>query len=183
MPLVTVPYRWKDDAPVDYSIVDTEIEHQLSIRLIVVNGLMHLQIGRFDLSYSPHVNNPTHDTYATITTFPLMYFTSMHRIPTRYLNPVMAATASYKRLAKSSDKARYEDWHTLQKELSVYRMLCVESENSDFGLGRYEKLDKHSQRVREVLEEFGYTGDAVAFTAVIAILTHVHFVNNHAAGY
>jgi hypothetical protein len=49
-----IPYRWTDAGePGESSFLTPEIEAQLDVRMLVVNGLLLLQVGRFDKEYSP----------------------------------------------------------------------------------------------------------------------------------
>ena len=63
----------------------------MTIRAFVVNGIIKLQIGRFSKRLSPEVVKKGLDiykTYETITSFPLLYFTSQHQIPENVPEPV-----------------------------------------------------------------------------------------------
>jgi hypothetical protein len=135
-----------------------EIEAQLDVRMFLVNGLLLLQLGRFSKHYSPNVlrdgSLAVYETFATITSFPLMYFADDHGIPVRYLNLVAAATPSQKanraerRTKKNTDS--YRDWRVLQKEIAAYRILC-DSDNENYSYGLLEELQKSFQAKRDPL--------------------------------
>jgi len=71
-----IPYRWgTDDDPVKTTFLQPNCEVELSIRILVVNGSLLLQIGCFDKDYSPRILHAgglaVYETYATVTSFPL----------------------------------------------------------------------------------------------------------------
>jgi hypothetical protein len=150
-----IPYRWTDGKPVEKAFLQPSCESELSIRMLVVNGILHLQVGRFDKEYSPRVLHSgslaVYETFATVTSFPLMYFSYQHGIPVRYLNLVAAATPSYKAShddrtdQKRKWKDRYTDWRVLNREIAAYRILCDE-DNPNYS---HKQIDKLSTAFRE----------------------------------
>lgn len=161
-----IPYRWKDDAPVEKALLQPYCEVALAVRMLVVNGMLHLQVGRSDKGYSPRVLRPgslaVYETFTTITSFPLMYFSYQHGIPVRYLNLVAAATSSYKEShdargdEKKRWKNRYSDWQSLNGEIAGYRLLCDEH-NSNYNYKQIEALSKAFEEKRQkLLEAEGY---------------------------
>jgi hypothetical protein len=68
-----------------------------------------------------------YQTHDTITSFPLMYFSYLHKIPENYLNFSAYATESWKNMhadknIKSKDFT--SDWKELNKELRDYNYVC-----------------------------------------------------------
>jgi hypothetical protein len=164
-----IPYRWDDAKPASDPALSAECEEALTIRLLIVNGMLELQVGDFAKRYSPRLlrgDSPAvYQTYVTITSFPLLYFSGYHGMPVRYLNAVPAATASYKATLDDSItdpkkwKKRYADWRALQSDIAAYRVLCDDhNEDHDF-----KRVDALSKRFRERRESFlareGYRND------------------------
>jgi hypothetical protein len=155
-----IPYRWKDDAPVAKALLQPYCEAALAVRMLVVNGMLHLQVGRFDKGYSPRVLRPgslsVYETFTTVTSFPLMYFSYQHGIPVRYLNLVAAATPSYKEShddrgdEKKRWKNRYSGWQSLNREIAGYRLLCDE-DNPNYNHKQIETLAKAFEEKRQKL--------------------------------
>lgn len=150
-----IPYRWTDGEPVKKGFLQPDCESELSIRMLVVNGILHLQVGRFDKEYSPRLLHAgslaVYETFATVTSFPLMYFSYEHGMPVRYLNLVAAATPSYKAShddrtnEKKKWKNRYSDWKVLNREIAAYRVLCDE-DNPNYS---HKQIDKLSTAFRD----------------------------------
>jgi hypothetical protein len=138
----------------------------LSIRILVVNGFLNLQIGRFDKQYSPQIlasrGLAVYETFATITSFPLMYFGDSCGLPIRYLNFVAAATPSYKEShdervnEKKRWKNRYTDWRALQGDVAVYRALC-ERGSPAYNRLNVKQLQEFRGKCARLLEADGYT--------------------------
>jgi hypothetical protein len=124
--------------------------------MIVVNGLLHIQVGRFTKAYTPRFLHDgflaVYETYSTITTFPLMHCTYRHGIPIRYLNFTAMATKSYmawhavdrndKKARDYAWKHQWDDWKDLQRTIAVYRALCMGADSMGFSYSRWEKLSK-----------------------------------------
>jgi hypothetical protein len=162
-----IPYRWTDAGePEEAPFLTPKIEAQLSVRILLLNGMLLLQVGRFSKEYSPNILHEgglaVYETYATVTSFPLMYFSYQHGIPVRYLNLVAAATPSYKashaerRSATKKKADMFRDWRTLQQEIAAYRVLC-DSDNGSYGYEMVDKLGKAFEAKRgKLLTGEGY---------------------------
>lgn len=103
----------------------------LTIRVLIVNGLLKLQIGNFSKELSPEVTSKGLDvykTYETITKFPLMYFSYQHKIPEKYLGLSMYATDSYYSFLKKGGKDFTRDWKELNEEIRNYNYVCALSD-------------------------------------------------------
>jgi hypothetical protein len=135
--------------------------------------MLNLQVGRFDKSYSPRILDSqglaVYETFATIATFPLMYFGYRCGLPVRYLNLVAAATASYKEShdervdKKKRWKNRYADWRALQREVAIYRVLCDRSSPA------YNRLnDKLEQEFFDKCERLLKAGDYKTYDLILA---------------
>jgi hypothetical protein len=163
-----IPYRWTDAGePQEPPFSTPEIEAQLSVRILLVNGMLLLQVGHFSKEYSPNILHggslAVYETYATITSFPLMYFSDQHGIPVRYLNLVAAATPSYKaRHVERSTKKKtdeYRDWRTLQQDVAAYRTLCDSADKpwGEYDYGTVKKLSQRFEAKRQpLLDAEGY---------------------------
>lgn len=143
-----IPYRSTDAGkPEEARFFTPDIEAQLSVRMLLLNGMLLLQVGRFSKEYSSNILHggslAVYETYATVTSFPLMYFSDGHGIPVRYLNLIAEATPSYKAShAESGSKNTrnmYGDWRTLQQEVAAYRVLC-DSDNENYSHDVLKKL-------------------------------------------
>lgn len=158
---VEIPYRWTEDGQPEErrGFLTPEVEVQLTVRVLLVNGMLLLQVGHFDKAYSPRILNNgslgVYETYATITSFPLLYFADDHGIPVRYLNLVPQATAAEKeRHAHRGDKnwkgLPGGDWRTLQYDIAAYRVLC-DTDNDNYDYNAVTKLAKSFHDKREPL--------------------------------
>ncbi len=154
-----IPYRWTDAGePERVPSFSPESEYRLAVRVLLVNGILRLEVGGFDKEYSPAVfregSMAVYEDFATVTTFPLMYFTHQHGIPVRYLNLVAEATPAYKAwtTGRSTEKNpdMYRDWRSLHAELATYRILC-DTENENYGMKRRLKLEKAFEEKRIAL--------------------------------
>jgi hypothetical protein len=156
-----IPYRWTEAGQPEerQGFMIPEIEVQLTVRMLVVNGMLLLQVGHFDKAYSPRILHDgslaVYETHATLASFPLLYFAGDHGIPVRYLNLVSEATASEKeRHAHRGDKGwkgdSLADWRELQQDIAAYRLLC-DSEYDNYDNGAIDKLAKSFREKRERL--------------------------------
>jgi hypothetical protein len=120
-----------------------------------------LQVGRFDKTYSPRIirggSLAVYETFATVTTFPLMYFHLDHGLPTKYLNLLAKATPSYREgLGNGRSKKQYADWDALQRDVAAYRMLC-DGGNRDYSYKTMDRLFQSFKTKRdEILAGEGY---------------------------
>jgi len=114
--------------PFEYKNKEAEelFEEGLYVRVFVVNGLIKLQIGRYDEKITPKFFRreglAVYQTYSTITLFPLMYV--FQEIPTNYLNLSAYATESWKNIFKKDNKSDFmADWKILNKEIIEYNYI------------------------------------------------------------
>jgi hypothetical protein len=157
---IEIPYRWDGDKPAKNDYFVANCEHQLSIRVLVVNGILKVDVGEFDKKYSPKIwrsgGLAVYDTHATISSFPLIYFGNQHAIPVRYLNLSYHATPSYKAHfdETANEKKQFrnssKDWKSLHKDVASYRVLC-DYENPNYSYRKIEKIEADFQRKREPL--------------------------------
>lgn len=164
-----IPYRWTDQGkPQEAPMLTPDIEAQLSVRALVLNGTLLLQVGRFSKDYSPKLlkggSLAVYETYATLTSFPLMYFSYQHGIPVRYLNLVAQATPSYKvRVADRLGVAKapkgpgqFDDWRALHGEVAAYRVLC-DTDNENHSAKTQAKLaEAFEEKRNKLLTADGY---------------------------
>jgi hypothetical protein len=155
-----VPYRWTEAGkPEEGSfLLRPQIEAQLIIRVLLVNGMLLLQVGRFDKDYSPKIYDHAAQTFVTLSSFPLIYFGSQHGIPVRYLNLVVGATQSYKLHVTDRGGKRKSamsaDWRSLRKEIGAYQILC-DRESEDQNYSRAVKIQRSFEKKREPLLKAG----------------------------
>lgn len=126
---VFIPYEYKDGKEEENKpFLTPTIEIGITIRLFVVNGIVKLQIGDFSKEYSSKIlSSMVYQTHDTITSFPLIYFSYLHKMPEKYLNLSAYATESWKNMY--SDKKRKtkdftSDWKELNKEVRDYNYVC-----------------------------------------------------------
>jgi hypothetical protein len=109
------------------------LETGLTIRLLLVNGILRLQAGDHSKESSPdRFTSLTREfevyrARETITSFPLLYCPAQHRIPARYMNFTPAATGSYplSYSASSRDwKKGHSEWKKVQREFGKYSYAC-----------------------------------------------------------
>jgi hypothetical protein len=150
---IFIPYDLHVEKP-SFSITP-EIQFGLKVRLFIVNGIVKLQIGEFSKDSSPDVVGDrlaVYRTHETVTSFPLIYFSSRHRIPERYLNLSAYATESYwedknywiKKKDKKSDWT--SDWKKVVSDVADYKYLCS---TSDWLSRRCNKVTKRFDEIRE----------------------------------
>ncbi len=121
-----IPYTLKTNEDDSFF---TDITDGVTIRLLIVNGIIKLQVGDFNKETSPKILRDgglaVYQRHATITSFPLMYTTQ--DIPQSYLNATMYATDSYWEMLKGDDKTKdadfTKDWKDLNVELADYNYI------------------------------------------------------------
>jgi hypothetical protein len=127
---IFIPYEYKDGKEEESkSLFTPAIEIGITIRIFIVNGIIKLQVGDFSKEYTPNgLSTMAYQTHDTITSFPLMYFSYLHKIPENYLNLSSYATESWKNLhvEKKDKKSKgfIEDWKELTKEIRDYNYVC-----------------------------------------------------------
>lgn len=149
---IFIPYEYKNGKErEEKSFLIPEIEIGLVIRIFVVNGIIKLQIGEFSKKYTPRVLRDgalaVYQTYETVTSFPLMYFSYQHKIPESYLNLSYYATESYRGLhsgQKSKDKSKNKisDWAQLNQEIRGYNYVCNLADEYIEDKGKWQKIVK-----------------------------------------
>lgn len=124
---IVIPYDYDNGDSLEESSWPPEIERELSIRVLVINGFLRLQAGCFSKEYSPLIIeegfHATYQTHVTLAIFPLLYFSGTD-LPPNYLNCSHRATESYKEWLSSKDKRAdaelmTKDWERLMEELKV----------------------------------------------------------------
>lgn len=98
------------------------IHNGIKLRVLIANGIIKLQIGEFSLKTSPDIISnlkisPIYQNYATITSFPLLYFPSIiYQIPKSRLQTSLYATDSFIK-EKDYDK-QFSDIWKVKKEIN-----------------------------------------------------------------
>jgi hypothetical protein len=169
-----IPFRCPEDAKKgDRGFMTPSDEIELSIRLFIVNGILQVQIGNFSKRHSPKILHEggldVYETWATVTQFPLIYFSYQHGLPVRYLNLSSHATDSYKahfssRGQKQQKKpfwkrtpSMFDDWRVLQQEVAAYRILCDQDSNN-YSHSAVDKLAQSFATKREaMLKQEGFS--------------------------
>lgn len=143
-----IPYRWTEGGePQEAPFMAPDIESELTVRTLLLNGMLLLQVGRFSKEYSPNILRPdglaAYETYATITSFPLMYFSEQHGIPARYLTLIAQGIPSYKayRYGHGTSKTSDAEWRMLNQDFAAYRTLC-DSAGKPWGEYDYDTVKK-----------------------------------------
>jgi len=107
----------------------------ITIRLLVVNGILKLQLGNFSKEHSPEMLNEkglaVYRTFSTITSFPLIYFPIDHGLPKRYLNLSLYGTQSYWDSTGGKGVDFTKDWKELNREVADYEHICNTPDDSD----------------------------------------------------
>lgn len=162
-----IPYEYEEGVEERDRFMTSRLEYKLTLRLLMVNGMLRLQVGEYDKATSPNIFKPStvmaaYDSWTTLTVFPFMYFSHRHNLPIRYLNLASHATDSYK--ASLADRAgtnpkksfwnrapgRFDDWKTLRHELRAYRILC-DQDSTEYRYSTLEKLTKAFEKKRDAL--------------------------------
>ncbi len=169
---------FKDDAPwfsdfIGHSIeipvvdaTDDDAPETVELRVVLVNGVLRLQFGRFPKAASPLLYDDgylaKYRTFVTMTSFPLMYFHYRQGLPVKRLNLNADATESYvasmdPSASKSVKKQQYQDWQALHRDLVSYRILVTPAEEDEIGAidlrGKWDKARKDLELKRDALLE------------------------------
>jgi hypothetical protein len=108
------------------------LESGLTIRLILVNGILKLMVGDYSKENSPNqftglAGVQGYQARETITSFPLLYFPAQHRLPERYMNFTAAGTRSYHMIYSANPKERKQgtaEWTKLYRDVRKYIYAC-----------------------------------------------------------
>ena len=143
---IFIPYILKDEK----DIFHTGIGSGLTIRILVANGILKLQVGDFEKGVSPRIlregSLAIYEKYATMTSFPLMYFPFEHELPEKFLNLSYQYLESFH--AEKGTKKWGEEWRALMQEVKDYNYLCevAHAENAD---SKWQAMLKKFQEKRE----------------------------------
>jgi hypothetical protein len=137
----------------------------ITVRVFVVNGMVKLQVGEFSKEYTPRLlrggSLSIYQTYETICSFPLMYFSYKHCIPKAHLNLSVHATESWKNEhwntdIKKADIAR--DWKKLNEEIRDYEYVCALANEYLGNRSRWDKIIKYFDEKRgRLLKNDGFS--------------------------
>jgi hypothetical protein len=139
---IFIPYEYKDGKEEDDSFFTPNIEIGITIRLFLVNGIIKLQVGEFSKEYTSNMlSNWVYQTHDTITSFPLMYFSYLHKIPENYLNLSAYATESWKNQpTDKKSKDMTADWKKLNNEIRDYNYVCSVADEYIENTKRWETI-------------------------------------------
>ena len=157
---IFIPYESAGATAADYTPgFPPTLETGVTIRLILVNGILKLQAGDYSQELTPNeirAEGPeVYQARETITSFPLLYFPSQHRLPERYMNFTSSATDSYKNFYsenKELSKKFLADWTKLSREIRKYIYACkIRKEHVPHIIEgpRWEKIIKEFDRKKE----------------------------------
>jgi hypothetical protein len=150
-----IPYRWTQTGEPQEPPSLTPIEGQLAVRVLLVNGMLLLQVGLFGREYSLKVYDRGYEAFVTLSSFPLIYFSSRHGIPVRYLNLIRAATPSYREWELQRGTAKkvdpFADWRILQHDAALYLVLCDPEDAGNIGYRKLSKIQRYFEKKREPL--------------------------------
>ncbi|MBU1179628.1 hypothetical protein KJ885_01655 [Patescibacteria group bacterium] len=151
---ISIPYDKKDIKKEESFSLMPSIEWKIDIRLFMVNGILKLQVGDFNKECSPQIIDrlslATHRTHATITSFPLLYFTD-HGLPEKYLNLSAYATESWWTHRIDKTKQMTDDWKEVNIDIVKYNYI--------YFLGEKELNKKERGKVIQIQEEFIEKGE------------------------
>jgi len=118
---IFIPYEFR--TPLAEEPLWEVVENGISVRLLMVNGFIKVQLGCFTKEFTPKIYRQTfpvvYQTWVTVTSFPLMYF-AQHNIPPAQLNLYAPATESWKRAEYTGSNERMKDWQELKNDLKLY---------------------------------------------------------------
>jgi hypothetical protein len=127
-----------------------EIDVGITIRVLVVNGILKLQFGNFSKEMSPDADGSScYRRYETVTSFPLINFSYRHRIPENYLNLSMYATNSYWEKRKSKKGDWLKDWQAVVKDVADYKYVCSVADEYVSNRRRWDKITKRFDQIRD----------------------------------
>ncbi len=134
------------------------ITEAIELRLFMVNGLLKLEIGEYPKSLTPHLFKKeglaVFQTYEHISSFPLMYFSYEHKIPSKFLNLCLYATDSYKQsLVVNNRKDSWKDWKDINKEMKQYSYVCNLSDENIDDMGEWDRIVKNFEEKKAKMLE------------------------------
>lgn len=150
-----IPYQDKNTKMDKEEIAYGNIRIGISIRLILVNGVIKLQIGEFDQDTSPKIISDKewweiYRNFETISSIPIMYFGDELAIPEGFMNFTVNGTDSYYLGEDKSSKIdRMKDWKELWKDAHKYFWLCSNAENNDADYKKYEAITNEFDKKRK----------------------------------
>ena len=155
---VFIPYK-KENLKID-PIAIGAIGVGITIRVLLVNGLIKLQVGEFNEHTSSEVVTKAkwfeiYRKYETLSSIPVMYFGYDMIIPEKFLNFSLYGTDSYY-LSEDKDKNidRMRDWKNLWKDAHKYFYICANGDSSDEDYGKFKSIsDEFDKKRKEWLKK------------------------------
>lgn len=100
---------------------------EIAVRVIVVNGSLNLEIGKFTKELSPIIYKDSalgaYRKYQKISSFPLMMIGYRYGIPGRYMNSNFNVSEQYKNIAFKSSNEDVNDWREFNRKFRIYKKL------------------------------------------------------------
>ena len=128
---LVMPYEPLRSAERDHLDEDDAHRQALRLRVLVVNGLLKLQVGRFDRSLSPEpdADGRSWQAWETITSFPLLFCGFSYGISPDFLKIPFPLDHSRER-GVSQEWLRHTE--TLRKDLADYNRLFIASDEDAY---------------------------------------------------
>jgi hypothetical protein len=157
---IFIPYESAGGAEAEYAPgFPPSLETGLTIRLILANGILKLQAGDYSKEISPNkftgLGAEVYRARETITSFPLLYFPSQHRLPDRYMNFTSLGTESHHKAyaeTPAERKKSTKEWMKVYREVRKYLYVCkIPKEHVPHILEgpRWEKIIQEFDRKKE----------------------------------
>lgn len=149
-----IPYKYNEREEESFF---GQIKQGIKIRFLIVNGLLKLQVGRFDKSSSPKIIKDDglaiYLDWLNITTFPLMYITQL--FPETYLNLSMYATESFVDYGKEGvDWSK--DWKDLNSDIIKYNKIFNLTDDDELSSHHMEFLSLFNKKAEKYILEDGF---------------------------
>ena len=129
----------------------------ISIRALIINGVIKVQIGRFRKETTPHILRDgglaAYVEWETITTFPLMY--TSFNIPERFLMLSYQATDSYRdRFIKDGEaKDMFKDWNEITTDVRDYNKIFSLNDDDEVSTEVSQVMSRLIKKGQEILEK------------------------------
>jgi len=140
---VFIPYSKEIISKLDkvHSLIETQdLYRGITVRTVVLNGQIYLQIGEFPKKFSSNESGGQYKHFISVLAFPLMYFGQYVDIPTKYLNVSLNGLLEHVRLSKDRWKALSQ----IHNDVAQYSYLCNYADEQN-GFSRIRKWDKIMQ--------------------------------------
>ncbi len=149
----SIPFKYEEGGDDDFSIFH-DIDGSLKVRFLMVNGILKVQLGRFNKDLSPKIIKDgglaVYQEWLTVSEFPVMYLTQI--FPDKYLNFSMYATESYNHMGVGEKTDWTRDWKEVSKERAGYNELYNLDDDDQLTTSNKNTIDLFGKKGRELID-------------------------------